>query len=85
MRILKYSIHTLKKTQIFGTLFYTSYYCRGPVGVQGLLTYKWLLNSQASDGHIVADFSTNSSSSDGSGVPLLKYTHAILNDYDKWS
>ena len=54
---------------------------RGPVGVQGLLTYRWLLNSQASDGHIVADFSTNSS--DGCGEPLLKYTHTILNDYDK--
>jgi len=46
-------------------------HARGPVGVQGLLTYKWVLRSATS--HIVSDFS--STVVDKSP---LKYTHKKL-------
>jgi len=42
-------------------------HARGPVGVEGLLTTKWLLTSGAPGGHIVADFSSGK-----------KYTHKEL-------
>jgi hypothetical protein len=50
-------------------------HARGPVGIDGLLTYKWLLRSDSS--HIVADFRGNASGgSDNSSY--LKYTHKSL-------
>ena len=43
---------------------------RGPVGVEGLLSYKWMLRSTALQGHIVADFSNSLK-----GASALQYTH----------
>jgi len=43
-------------------------HARGPVGVEGLLTTKWLLTSGAPGGHIVTDFSSGKN----------KYTHKEL-------
>lgn len=47
-------------------------HARGPVGVQGLLTFKWILRSTSS--HIVADFS---SATNAEKTPL-NYTHKKL-------
>jgi gamma-glutamyl phosphate reductase len=49
-------------------------HARGPVGVEGLLTTKWLLKSQDPQGHIVA----SSSSSPFADQPPIQYTHKRL-------
>lgn len=33
-------------------------HARGPVGLEGLVTYKYKMRSRAKDGHIVGDFGT---------------------------
>ena len=49
-------------------------HARGPVGVEGLLTTKWVLRSQSPNGHTVASFS-NDSKEYGK---KLQYTHQAL-------
>jgi len=46
-------------------------HARGPVGVEGLLTSKWMLRSAAANGHTVASFA-------GIGEGKLEYTHRKL-------
>ena len=46
-------------------------HARGPVGVEGLLTFKWKLRSD--DEHIVADFAAN-----GDKAASRTYTHKIM-------
>jgi gamma-glutamyl phosphate reductase len=50
-------------------------HARGPVGVEGLLTSKWLLRSTASNGHTVAMFSA----SDEDPQKKLMFTHKKLD------
>ncbi|KAF8270836.1 gamma-glutamyl phosphate reductase [Lactarius quietus] len=42
-------------------------HARGPVGLEGLVTYKYMLKSQGADGHVVGEF--------GSGQGKKQYTH----------
>ena len=42
-------------------------HARGPVGLEGLVTYKYVLRSQGIDGHVVGEF--------GSGQGKRQYTH----------
>ncbi|KAI9433530.1 gamma-glutamyl phosphate reductase [Lactarius indigo] len=42
-------------------------HARGPVGLEGLVTYKYVLRSQGADGHVVGEF--------GSGEGKRQYTH----------
>jgi glutamate-5-semialdehyde dehydrogenase len=42
-------------------------HARGPVGLEGLVTYKYVLRSQGADGHVVGEF--------GSGQGKRQYTH----------
>lgn len=42
-------------------------HARGPVGLEGLVTYKYVLRSQGTDGHVVGEF--------GSGQGKRQYTH----------
>jgi gamma-glutamyl phosphate reductase len=46
-------------------------HARGPVGVEGLMTYKWTLRSTSETGHTVAMFSGDS--------PAAKYTHKKID------
>jgi len=43
-------------------------HARGPVGVDGLLSTKWVLKSTSSEGHIVGEFTSGKK----------KYTHKTL-------
>ena len=45
-------------------------HARGPVGVEGLMTYKWSLRSAAATGHTVKMFSGTE--------PTAKYTHISI-------
>ena len=47
---------------------------RGPVGVEGLLSYKWIMCSTAKQGHIVSDFSKSIK-----GDQSFNYTHVKRN------
>jgi delta-1-pyrroline-5-carboxylate synthetase len=49
-------------------------HARGPVGVEGLLTTKWLLRSQSSAGHTVTMFNA-----EGHAGVCCQYTHAKLD------
>lgn len=46
-------------------------HARGPVGLEGLVTYKYVLRSQGADGHIVGEF--------GSGQGKRQYTHQPID------
>ncbi|KAI9448770.1 gamma-glutamyl phosphate reductase [Lactarius psammicola] len=46
-------------------------HARGPVGLEGLVTYKYVLRSQGADGHIVGEF--------GSGQGKRQYTHQPIH------
>jgi len=46
-------------------------HARGPVGLEGLVVYKYILRSKAPKGHIVAEF--------GSGAGKKKYKHQDIN------
>jgi len=46
-------------------------HARGPVGIEGLLTTKWVLKSQRQEGHCVGDFASSS-------PQQLQYTHRPL-------
>jgi len=48
-------------------------HARGPVGLQGLLTYKWLLEGQ---GHIVADYASGAKRFLHKDLPLDESPHA---------
>jgi len=47
-------------------------HARGPVGLEGLVTYKYVLRSRGADGHIVGEF--------GSGQGKRQYTHRPIID-----
>jgi gamma-glutamyl phosphate reductase len=47
-------------------------HARGPVGVEGLLTTKFILRSEGAAGHAVSSFS------DAAGDARLKYTHKAM-------
>lgn len=49
-------------------------HARGPVGVEGLMTTKWIMRSSGVEGHIVASNST----SPLYGQQTIKYTHKTL-------
>lgn len=42
-------------------------HARGPVGLEGLVTYKYMMKSKASNGHIVGEF--------GSGAGKKSFKH----------
>jgi len=46
-------------------------HARGPVGLEGLVTYKYVLRSQGADGHVVGEF--------GSGQGKRQYTHQPIH------
>ncbi|KAH8989810.1 gamma-glutamyl phosphate reductase [Lactarius akahatsu] len=46
-------------------------HARGPVGLEGLVTYKYVLRSQGADGHVVGEF--------GSGQGKRQYTHQPID------
>ncbi|KAN0130230.1 Aldehyde/histidinol dehydrogenase [Lactarius tabidus] len=46
-------------------------HARGPVGLEGLVTYKYVLRSQGADGHVVGEF--------GSGQGKRQYTHQHIH------
>jgi len=46
-------------------------HARGPVGLEGLVTYKYILRSQGADGHIVGEF--------GSAQGQRRYTHRPID------
>jgi glutamate-5-semialdehyde dehydrogenase len=47
-------------------------HARGPVGLEGLCTYKYILKSQGADGHIVGEF----------GSSGKKYLHSNIEGTD---
>ena len=46
-------------------------HARGPVGLEGLVTYKYVLRSQGADGHVAGEF--------GSGEGKRQYTHQPID------
>ena len=46
-------------------------HARGPVGLEGLVTYKYVLRSQGADGHVVGEF--------GNGQGKKQYTHLPIH------
>ena len=47
-------------------------HARGPVGVEGLMTYKWILRSTSAIGHCATDFAA------GAEIPLT-FTHKQID------
>lgn len=49
-------------------------HARGPVGLEGLVTYKYMLRSRAEDGHIADEF--------GAGEGQKRFTHTKIEAAD---
>jgi delta-1-pyrroline-5-carboxylate synthetase len=53
-------------------------HARGPVGMEGLMTYKWVLRSTSSSGHVAAAFSQAGSVLADGSVEKCTFTHQML-------